>query len=50
MGRLVEVPFDRNQGFAVVHVISAWGCEQSLVLAQLKVEDKSNEITAIPHY
>jgi hypothetical protein len=29
-------------------MISAWSCEQQLVLGQCKVDDKSNEITAIP--
>lgn len=28
--------------------MSAWACENSLVLGQLKVNEKSNEITAIP--
>lgn len=48
MGRLFRGSYDRNQGKSALHVISAWACEQRLVLAQLKVEDKSNEITAIP--
>ena len=29
-------------------MVSAWACEQKLVLGQRKVADKSNEITAIP--
>ena len=29
-------------------MISAWSCEQKLVFGQCKVDDKSNEITAIP--
>ncbi|WP_049757622.1 ISAs1 family transposase [Magnetococcus marinus] len=29
-------------------MVSAWGHEQGLVLAQIVVETKSNEITAIP--
>jgi predicted transposase YbfD/YdcC len=31
-----------------LRMISAWACEQRLVLGQLKTEEKSNEITAIP--
>ena len=31
-----------------VHMVSAWACENNLVLGQVKVSDKSNEITAIP--
>jgi len=33
---------------AIVHMVSAWASENRLVLAQRKVDDKSNEITAIP--
>ncbi|MGA3131490.1 MAG: ISAs1 family transposase [Terracidiphilus sp.] len=32
----------------LVHMVSAWASANSLVLAQRKVDDKSNEITAIP--
>jgi len=31
-----------------VHMVSAWACENALVLGQVKVSEKSNEITAIP--
>jgi len=31
-----------------LHLVSAWASEHRLVLAQAKVQDKSNEITAIP--
>lgn len=47
-GKTIRGSYDRNQGKSALHVISAWASEQSLVLAQMKVEDKSNEITAIP--
>ncbi|HEX3154111.1 MAG TPA: ISAs1 family transposase [Candidatus Angelobacter sp.] len=33
---------------AIVHMVSAWANSNNLVLAQRKVADKSNEITAIP--
>lgn len=33
---------------AIVHMVSAWANSNSLVLAQRKVDDQSNEITAIP--
>lgn len=33
---------------AIIHMVSAWSNENSMVLGQLKVSDKSNEITAIP--
>ena len=29
-------------------MLSAWGCEQRMVLAQIVTDAKSNEITAIP--
>lgn len=31
-----------------LHVISAWSCANGISLGQLKVADKSNEITAVP--
>lgn len=31
-----------------IHMVSAWACQQRMVLGQEKVEEKSNEITAIP--
>jgi predicted transposase YbfD/YdcC len=30
-----------------IHMVSAWACDNNLVLGQIKVDDKSNEITAI---
>lgn len=47
-GKTIRGSYDRNQGKSALHLISAWSSEQRLVLAQMKVEDKSNEITAIP--
>jgi predicted transposase YbfD/YdcC len=47
-GKTIRGSYDRNQGKSALHVISAWASKQRLVLAQMKVEDKSNEITAIP--
>lgn len=31
-----------------IHLVSAWACRQGLTLGQVKVDDKSNEITAVP--
>jgi predicted transposase YbfD/YdcC len=31
-----------------IHTVSLWACGQQLTLGQIKVNDKSNEITAIP--
>lgn len=33
---------------SVIHMVSAWSSANNMVLAQHKVDDKSNEITAIP--
>ena len=37
-----------NGNKSPVHMVSAWACESNLVLGQIRTEDKSNEITAIP--
>jgi predicted transposase YbfD/YdcC len=29
-------------------MVSAWGCEQRMVLGQIATDEKSNEITAVP--
>lgn len=39
---------DRIKGKAAIHMISAFAHNQSLAVAQQKVDAKSNEITAIP--
>ena len=31
-----------------IHMVSAWACENNVALGQVKVNEKSNEITAIP--
>ena len=38
----------RNSGDNPLHIVSAWCTSNDLVLAQEKVDSKSNEITAIP--
>ena len=39
----------RNQGCkTATHIVSAWAEKNELILGQIKVEEKSNEITAIP--
>jgi predicted transposase YbfD/YdcC len=39
---------DKRRGKAAIHVVSAFATRQRLVLGQVKVADKSNEIVAIP--
>ncbi|MCC6355525.1 MAG: ISAs1 family transposase [Verrucomicrobiae bacterium] len=36
------------RGGSVPHIVSAWAAENGLVLGQVRVGDKSNEITAVP--
>jgi predicted transposase YbfD/YdcC len=47
-GKSVRRSFDHASGKAALHLVSAWACEQHLVLGQVAVDGKSNEITAIP--
>jgi predicted transposase YbfD/YdcC len=37
-----------NEGEAIPYIVSAWASESGLVLGQVKVDEKSNEITAVP--
>lgn len=39
---------DRISGKSPIHVVSAWASENRITLGQVKTEEKSNEITAIP--
>jgi Transposase DDE domain len=39
---------DKRRGKAAIHMMSAFAARQRVVLGQVKVEDKSNEIIAIP--
>ncbi len=48
MGRPPGVPTIREGSLKALHTVSAWSSEHGLVLAQQKVKDKSNEITAVP--
>jgi len=47
-GKTLRHSFDTASEQKAVHIVSAWASESRLVLAQTKVEDKSNEITAVP--
>ena len=47
-GKTLRRSFDRKHERAPLHLVSAWASAQGLVLGQRCVEDKSNEITAIP--
>ncbi len=47
-GKILRRSHDRGIGQAAIDMVSAWACTNRLVLGQVKVDDKSNEITAIP--
>jgi predicted transposase YbfD/YdcC len=47
-GKTVRRSHDRWAGKAARHLVSAWASASQLVLAQTAVDDKSNEITAVP--
>ena len=47
-GKTIRRSLDRADGKGPIHVVSAWASRNELVLAQFKVDAKSNEITALP--
>lgn len=47
-GKTVRRSHDQAKGKKAIHVVSAWATENGVALGQAKVDDKSNEITAIP--
>jgi len=47
-GKTLRGSYDRRDGKAAIHMVSAWATETKLSLGQVVVDEKSNEITAIP--
>ena len=47
-GKTLRGSYDRGGKQGMIHMVSAWASENRLVLGQRKVNEKSNEITAIP--
>ena len=47
-GKRLRRSHDKSIGKQAIHMISAWASENHLVLGQMKVDSKSNEITAVP--
>ncbi len=47
-GKSVRGAHDEKKGIKRLHMVSAWASENQILLGQVKTEDKSNEITAIP--
>jgi predicted transposase YbfD/YdcC len=47
-GKTIRRSFDRAEGLGAIHMVSAWAKRNGVSLGQVKTEEKSNEITAIP--
>ena len=47
-GKTARRSYDRADKKGAIHMVSAWAAQQSLTLGQVKTDEKSNEITAIP--
>jgi predicted transposase YbfD/YdcC len=47
-GKCLRGSYDRQGGLKALHLVTAWAAGEKLTLGQVKVEDHSNEITAIP--
>ncbi len=47
-GKTLRRSHERGIGKEAIHMVSAWASQNRLVLGQVKVDAKSNEITAIP--
>lgn len=47
-GKVLRRSHDKGIGKAAIDMVSAWATANRLVLGQVKVDEKSNEITAIP--
>ena len=47
-GKTLRRSHDRSLDKKAIHIVSAWATANSLVLGQIKTDEKSNEITAIP--
>ena len=47
-GKILCGSHQRSNGKKALHIVNAYSCANGLTLGQIKVADKSNEITAIP--
>jgi predicted transposase YbfD/YdcC len=47
-GKVFNGSYDREKGQKSLHMVSAWVSSHNLLLGQVKTEEKSNEIKAIP--
>lgn len=47
-GKTARRSHNKGAGVGALHLVSAWATRNRLVLGQIKVDEKSNEITAVP--
>ena len=47
-GKTLRRSYDKGGNKGAIHMVSAWAVKNQLVFGQLKTDEKSNEITAIP--
>lgn len=47
-GKTLRRSHDKNNSKSAIHMVSAWSSKNQVVLGQYKINEKSNEITAIP--
>jgi hypothetical protein len=47
-GKTIKGSYDRNKKQSSLQMVSAWASENKLMLGQVRVDSKSNEIKAIP--
>ncbi|MEI6146490.1 MAG: ISAs1 family transposase [Methylococcales bacterium] len=47
-GKTVRHSYNRKDKLGAIHMVSAWANQAGMSLGQIKTEEKSNEITAIP--
>lgn len=48
-GKTLRRSHDKTNDKKAIHMVSAWASENQVILGQLKTDEKSNEITAIPN-
>lgn len=47
-GKTLRGSFDKASGQSPIHILNAWAVESGLALGQMVVNEKTNEITAVP--
>ncbi len=47
-GKTLRRTLDKASGASATHLVSAWSAKNNLCFGQVKMNEKSNEITAIP--